>query len=110
MLLPQKMLDRCRHLLPLLLVLLPGMALGQPQVARYDPGIALPEGEGRALLLAACTLCHDLKGLPVYRKYWNRDQWRSMVDGMVDNGAPLDEQSKRVVIDYLARHFGTATD
>ncbi len=74
----------------------------------YPPGIELPEGEGRVLLLAACTRCHDLKGLPAYRGYWDDTRWRSMVETMVKNGAPLDAQQTGVLAAYLARHFGKA--
>lgn len=105
----RKMADIRRRLLPALLVLLPGMLSGQPEEEPHEPGIELPADDGKALLVAACTGCHDLTGLPAYRKYWNRDRWRSMVDSMVENGAPLDETGKQVVTEYLSRHFGTAT-
>jgi hypothetical protein len=72
----------------------------------YAPGIELPEGEGKVLLLAACTRCHDLKGLPAYRGYWDTARWRSMVESMTKNGAALSPQQTNVLAEYLARHFG----
>jgi hypothetical protein len=72
----------------------------------YAPGIELPEGEGKVLLLAACTRCHDLKGLPAYRGYWDTSRWRSMVESMMKNGATLNPQQTGVLADYLAQHFG----
>jgi hypothetical protein len=79
-------------------------AAEQPQ--SYAPGIELPDGEGKVLLLAACTRCHDLKGLPAYRGYWDITRWRSMVESMMKNGATLNPQQTGVLADYLAQHFG----
>jgi hypothetical protein len=72
----------------------------------YAPGIELPEGEGKPLLLAACTRCHDLKGLPAYRGYWDTTRWRSMIESMMKNGAALNPEQTGVLADYLAQHFG----
>ena len=80
------------------------IAAEQPK--SYAPGIELPEGEGKVLLLAACIRCHDLKGLPAYRGYWDNTRWRSMVESMMKNGAALDPQQTGVLADYLAQHFG----
>lgn len=75
----------------------------------YAPGIELPEGDGKRLLLAACTRCHDLKGLPAYRGYWDNTRWRSMIESMMKNGATLDPQQTGVLAEYLAQHFGKAS-
>jgi hypothetical protein len=83
---------------------LPCAAQEEPQ--SHPPGIELPDGEGKALLLAACTRCHDLKGLPAYRGYWDHTRWRSMIETMVKNGAPLNAQQTGVLTEYLAEHFG----
>jgi cytochrome c5 len=72
----------------------------------YAPGIPLPEGDGRAVVEAACTSCHDLKGLPAYKGYWNRTRWLSMVETMVDHGASLDKAQISLVADYLVEFFG----
>ena len=83
----------------------PGIA-AEDKPRSYAPGIELPEGEGKPLLLAACVRCHDLKGLPAYRGYWDDARWRSMVDNMVKNGATLNSQQVTVLAEYLAQHFG----
>jgi hypothetical protein len=83
---------------------LPCFAEEEPQA--HAPGIELPEGEGKVLLLAACTRCHDLKGLPAYRGYWDSTRWRSMIDNMMKNGATLNPQQAGVLAEYLAQHFG----
>lgn len=76
----------------------------------HPPGIDLPEGQGRDLVLAACTRCHDLKGLAAYKGYWNLPRWRSMVETMVENGAVLDSKQVSLVAAYLAEHFGPTED
>jgi hypothetical protein len=86
------------------IIALPCPAEEEPQ--SHPPGIELPEGDGKLLLLAACTRCHDLKGLPAYRGYWDNTRWRSMIETMVKNGAPLSPQQTAVLADYLAQHFG----
>lgn len=75
----------------------------------HPPGIELPAGEGRVLLLAACTRCHDLKGLPAYKGYWNSAHWRDMIQSMVKNGAPLNPEQVDLLAEYLAEYFGRPT-
>lgn len=90
----------------LLLSLAASAAAAQEGQQPHAPGIDLPEGEGKTLLLAACTRCHDLKGLPAYRGYWDDTRWRGMIETMVKNGAPLNAQQVPVLARYLAQHFG----
>ncbi len=78
----------------------------ESQPESHAPGIELPEGEGRTLLLAACVRCHDLRGLPAYKGYWNSVRWRGMIEAMVKNGAPLSPDQTEVLAEYLAEHFG----
>lgn len=80
-----------------------------PAQQRFDPMIELPDGEGRQYVLAACTRCHTLEGLPSYKAYWGRAQWFEMVESMVKNGAVLDSRQMQIVTDYLATNFGTGT-
>ena len=73
----------------------------------YEPGIDLPEGEGRELMLRACTSCHTLEGVPAYQKYWGFERWLPMVENMIEHGAKLSEDEKIVVTRYLGQFFGT---
>lgn len=82
-----------------------GSPRGNPEGA-YAPGIELPMSEGRDLVLAACTRCHNLAGLEAYQGYWSREQWLAMVESMVKNGAKLTSEGQVVVTDYLFRHYG----
>ncbi len=74
--------------------------------SRFDPNIELPDDDGKQLILAACTRCHELQGLASYKGYWGKPQWTAMVETMVQNGAVLTPQQVDSVAEYLARHFG----
>ncbi len=76
---------------------------------RFDPAIELPDDSGKALVLAACTRCHELRGLAAYQGYWGKPQWTAMVETMVKNGAVLTPSQIDEVADYLARHFGKSS-
>jgi len=77
-----------------------------PAVPGPDPGVALPDGRGRDLLLAECLGCHDLGGLELFRAFYGRDDWRTLVQTMVTHGADVDAAEVEVLTDYLARYFG----
>jgi cytochrome c5 len=65
---------------------------------------ALPQGEGRDLVVAACTQCHALAPILVGRE--GVAGWRRHVHNMVLRGAPLTAPEADTVIRYLATHFG----
>jgi cytochrome c5 len=85
----------------LALVVLSGS--GAQAVAPED---ALPEGEGKKILVSSCTSCHDLSEVTKFRGYYDRQQWRDIVVTMMDYGAPVDEKQVDVLADYLAEHLG----
>jgi DNA-binding beta-propeller fold protein YncE len=66
----------------------------------------LPEGEGKKILVASCTSCHDLSEVTKFRGYYDRRQWRDIVVTMMDYGAPVNEKQVDVLADYLAEHLG----
>jgi hypothetical protein len=66
----------------------------------------LPDGEGRKILLAACTACHELTEVTKLRGYYTRAQWRDVVVTMKEYGAAIDEKQVDVLTDYLAQHLG----
>lgn len=66
----------------------------------------LPEGEGKALLVEACSSCHELREVTKFRGYYSRAQWREIVLTMQEYGAPVDEAQVEVLSDYLGTHFG----
>lgn len=83
------------------------VSAGEPQQTYFEPGIALPEDTGKALILQACTRCHTLEGVPAYQKYWGFERWLPMVENMIKHGAELDDEEKIVVTRYLAKYYGT---
>lgn len=99
-----------RAVLPLLWCLCVNCLAAEDKPDTFEPGIALPEDDGKALVLRACTRCHTLEGVPAYSKYWGYDRWLPMVENMIKHGAVLDDDEKVVVTRYLARYFGTDKD
>jgi len=78
---------------------------GAPSV---DPGVELPPGPGREVLLRACLGCHDLGGLALFKGFYGRDDWHSLVQSMVEHGASIDAAEVELVTAYLAAFFGPA--
>lgn len=68
--------------------------------------VELPEGEGKAILLRACTICHDLGGLKLFKGYYTKELWRELVVDMVRVGAQVKEDEITILAKYLAEHFG----
>jgi mono/diheme cytochrome c family protein len=71
-----------------------------------EPGVELPPGPGRQILLNRCLGCHDLGGLDLFKGFYTRDSWRDLVISMIGNGAELDAAEIEAVSDYLGQHFG----
>jgi cytochrome c5 len=81
----------------------------------YGPGIdlpastrtrtvQLPEGPGKDLVEANCTVCHDIfRAVGTSR---NKEQWETVVNKMVDYGSPLSGAEKEALISYLGSNFG----
>jgi hypothetical protein len=63
----------------------------------------LPEGEGRAIMLNICTLCHDLQRVRSHRS--SIEGWKELLDAMIFEGAPLSDDAIPVLLTYLARNF-----
>jgi competence ComEA-like helix-hairpin-helix protein len=77
---------------------------GAPAV---QSAVELPAGDGRDVVLAACSGCHGLPTVTETRR--TRTSWEDVVDEMVGLGAKLeDEATKKQAVSYLARWFGRA--
>jgi len=66
----------------------------------------LPDGEGRKILLASCTACHELTEVTKFKGYYTRDEWRDVIKTMVEYGAQIKPADIDVLVDYLDKHFG----
>jgi mono/diheme cytochrome c family protein len=72
-----------------------------------DPLAAeLPDGEGKRILIASCISCHGLDYVAKLRGYYSREQWRDVVNTMVEYGTALKAEEQEVLVDYLFQHFG----
>ena len=94
-----------RHLLPALL-LLPMVALAQPQTEVTEDPSVLPAGPGQEETFYACTACHSTA--IIRRSGFPRSQWDGLIDWMVEKQGmnPLGAEERKVIVDYLAQHFG----
>lgn len=66
----------------------------------------LPEGEGRKILLGSCMSCHGIDYVEKLRGYYTREQWRDVVNTMVEYGTKLEKKEQEVLVDYLTQHWG----
>jgi cytochrome c5 len=64
----------------------------------------LPAGDGKRLVETTCSSCHDID--VVTSKSYTKERWRSVVDAMISEGAPLSKAEAARVVEYLAKHFG----
>ena len=82
-----------------------GLAMAQP--VTEDPSV-LPDGEGRDEVFYGCTACHS--SALIRRSRLSRGQWDGLMDWMAERHGmtALEGADRRLVVDYLARHFGPA--
>ena len=89
-------------------VVLTGALLGSigwstTTVAQSDES-KLPEGDGRDIVLTACSQCHGLANVTEDRR--TRSGWRDVVEEMAGLGARVNDDDIKKVVDYLTRYFG----
>jgi mono/diheme cytochrome c family protein len=91
-------------LLAFTIALSPALLPGRQDLQPVD----LPEGDGKQILLRACTTCHTLKEVTKFKGYYGREEWRDVIETMVAYGAKLDDSQTTALLDYLSKHFGPA--
>ena len=64
----------------------------------------LPAGEGKEIVIAACTQCHNLALVMASRK--DARSWVRTVEDMVSRGASLLPDESDTLVKYLAANFG----
>ena len=66
----------------------------------------LPDGDGKKILQAQCSTCHELTEVTKFRGYYTKADWRDVVVTMVKYGAVLTEKDADVLVDYLTANLG----
>jgi hypothetical protein len=64
----------------------------------------LPEGPGKKLVGEICSFCHSAARIKDHA--FTRDEWSSVIKGMISEGAPVTDEEFSLILDYLAKNFG----
>lgn len=75
----------------------------------FEAGVELPPGPGRELLVTACLVCHELTAIELFKGFYTRDDWRSLIVTMRANGAEVDDADIDVLAGYLGVNFGQSS-
>lgn len=83
-------------------VIIAGIATGlvSTGLKAQDP----KDGPGKELFVQRCHTCHELNTVTVQRLSGN--DWRVIVERMIQNGAELSEQESEQIIAYLTKMYG----
>ena len=98
------MLVRLLIIALVIMCLAAGLTAGQQPPQKDEE--ELPAGEGKAILISACTSCHNLKEVTKFKGYYDLAEWRDIVTTMVAYGAKLDDAQSTTLAEYLAKNFG----
>lgn len=74
------------------------------EVGKRDWSRALPDGEGKGLLLGTCTQCHSLNHVALLRK--DAKGWEHTMHDMIMRGAQVHAHEIAPMVAYLTKHFG----
>ncbi len=66
----------------------------------------LPEGPGRKEVSAQCQACHGLGVL--LQKRHSPEEWKAIVDKMIQFGLKVNEGEKKIIMDYLGTRLGSS--
>ncbi len=64
----------------------------------------LPDGDGKALVLKVCTVCHELGRITTGRK--TKAEWSDTVGRMAGRGAQASDEEFETIANYLTKNFG----
>jgi cytochrome c5 len=64
----------------------------------------LPDGEGKDVVVKACTSCHDTDNFTSKKN--TKDEWKAVVDTMIGYGAEIPDDQVEIITTYLAKNFG----
>lgn len=68
------------------------------------PNDVLPEAPAKAIVIRACTNCHQAP--QIVAKRLTPEAWDAMMGKMIDRGARMTEDEEAQVYDYLVANFG----
>lgn len=72
-----------------------------------EDAIELKDGLGREQVQRNCIACHSLDYIQMNSPFLDRKGWEGTVGKMIRvMGAPIAEADARVIVDYLAAHYG----
>jgi competence protein ComEA len=66
-------------------------------------GQSIPDGPGKELVEAVCTVCHDLGR--VAAKHGTKAQWQDKVLEMLQEDPDITQQERDQIVEYLAANF-----
>ena len=68
----------------------------------------LPEGPGKKLVAEICSFCHSAGRIQDHA--YTREEWSSVIKGMISEGAPVTDEEFSLILDYLAKNFGPSKE
>jgi cytochrome c5 len=83
--------------------IIPATTASSGAAANAAAAAALPEGEGKAIVLSVCTKCHGPTNFSTLRM--SRSAWEDEVEDMKDRGAVGTDDDFKKIVDYLAKNF-----
>ncbi len=72
-----------------------------------EESVYIKEGNGKDKVTAQCAMCHSLDYITLNTHIMDKAGWEKTVNKMINAmGAPIEDNDKKIIIDYLASHYG----
>jgi sulfite dehydrogenase (cytochrome) subunit B len=79
-----------------------------PAAAQEPQPIKLKAGPGLDTVERNCVTCHSVAYIPMNSPFLNAAGWNAEVTKMIKAmGAPISEADAKVIVDYLAKNYGS---
>ncbi len=82
------------------------IAWAGPVPCSAEDAVTFPEGEGKQILFALCSSCHQLAEVTKFKGYYDEVQWREVVLTMATYGVPFPTAQIPILVEYLSENFG----
>ncbi len=63
------------------------------------------EDRGKKLVEDICSLCHEWERIK--EQELTKEQWSGVIKGMIFEGAPVTDEEFNLIVEYLAKNYGT---